>query len=191
MCAKWWNVSNVIPYRAVKFQNIWDFYVVRCPVAFSTTSKKAMAKKSRVISHRAETFESRGITGKVLTSLLTAMKTYVFIIQTDDVELEYIDMTTKYKGFEDSYEFIIYKENPDLKRTKSIYYAIRNSFAHGSFSVKDEGKERVYYLHSENKAENKARMRIYESTLLEWIGLIEHPSEIQKTAKTRKQLNLT
>lgn len=59
----------------------------------------------------------------------------------------------------------------------SILYSIRNSFAHGSFNIKTINNRKVYFLDAckEKKAkiDRKARIVLYEKTLLDWIKLIK------------------
>lgn len=59
----------------------------------------------------------------------------------------------------------------------SILYSIRNSFAHGSFNIKTINNRKVYFLDAckEKKAKihRKARIVLYEKTLLDWIKLIK------------------
>ena len=59
----------------------------------------------------------------------------------------------------------------------SILYGIRNSFAHGSFNIKTINNRKVYFLDAckEKKAkiDRKARIVLYEKTLLDWIKLIK------------------
>lgn len=55
----------------------------------------------------------------------------------------------------------------------SLFSAIRNSFAHGSFNVKSYNKKRIYYFSNFKKYE-KARIILHESTLLSWIKIIKN-----------------
>lgn len=59
----------------------------------------------------------------------------------------------------------------------SILYSIRNSFAHGSFNIKTINNRKVYFLdackESKTSINRKARIVLYEKTLLDWIKLIK------------------
>lgn len=59
----------------------------------------------------------------------------------------------------------------------SILYSIRNSFAHGSFDIKTINNRKVYFLdaykESKTSINRKARIVLYQKTLLDWIKLIK------------------
>lgn len=59
----------------------------------------------------------------------------------------------------------------------SILYGIRNSFAHGSFDIKTINRRKIYFLdaYKESKTgiNRKARIVLYQKTLLDWIKLIK------------------
>lgn len=67
--------------------------------------------------------------------------------------------------------------NNKNRNVLSILYSIRNSFAHGSFNIKTINNRKVYFLDAckEKKAkiDRKARIVLYEKTLLDWIKLIK------------------
>ena len=67
--------------------------------------------------------------------------------------------------------------NNKNRNVLSILYGIRNSFAHGSFNIKTINNRKVYFLDAckEKKAkiDRKARIVLYEKTLLDWIKLIK------------------
>ena len=70
----------------------------------------------------------------------------------------------------------------DRGKVRSVVYAIRNAFAHGSFSKMDNG---WYLLENRYRGRLKARMIISEATLLEWIKIIKTNPEYY-TKKNRK-----
>ena len=54
----------------------------------------------------------------------------------------------------------------------SLFSAIRNAFAHGSFSIQTKKKIRVYYFENYD-GYMKAKIALREETLLAWIRIIE------------------
>lgn len=64
---------------------------------------------------------------------------------------------------------------------------IRNAFAHGSFSVENVDGQHIYCLESAKDGSLRARMRLREETLLEWMKLIEMPVGDAKTYQTKNR----
>ena len=69
-------------------------------------------------------------------------------------------------------EYCVFLKTDEKSVIKSLFSAIRNSFAHGSFNVKSYKGTRIYYF-SNYKDYEKARMVLYEETLLLWIKIIK------------------
>ena len=75
--------------------------------------------------------------------------------------------------------------NNDKGKAKSIIYAVRNAFAHGSFNVKKINNKTVYILENHNKGGLRAEITVTEDTLLNWIKLFKtNPQYL--TVKERK-----
>jgi hypothetical protein len=119
-----------------------------------------------------------------LNTLLTEMKrnkTYIPLKDTDNVE-------EQRKFVDGNSEFIVFKENSELKKLKSIFYAIRNAFAHGSFSIVNNNQNTIYYLESAKDEKIKSQIKLKESTLLDWIDLFNStPDEIREKNKERQK----
>lgn len=145
------------------------------------------------VSVRGKNFEDRGIVKAKLNSLRAAMfRTcdsgnlyYQYCPgQNDEVKLDLLpekiqdDLTS---------EFVL-KKVGSTSQTEGIFYAIRNSFAHGSFEVCKvipDGKKRavtMYKLENINKGKTKAIIQLREKTLLNWIELVNMPIEEIKRA---------
>lgn len=69
------------------------------------------------------------------------------------------------------FEYIIVLKQEN-KEVYSIYKAIRNSLAHGSFNQFNRGKVRYYYFENFDKY-LKAKICLSEETLTSWIKLFE------------------
>lgn len=72
---------------------------------------------------------------------------------------------------------MLFIHNNKDRNVLSILYSIRNSFAHGSFDIKTINNRKVYFLdaykESKTSINRKARIVLYEKTLLDWIKLIK------------------
>lgn len=74
----------------------------------------------------------------------------------------------------------------DKGRVRTMIYAIRNAFAHGSFSRQKNG---WYIFENHYRGRLKARMIISEETLLNWIKLIQSKPEYYTKKKRKKTKN--
>ena len=182
----WWDKHSEIPYQSKNFQKIINFYLFNCPVIFP------QKKSSKRVSQRGLSFEERGITDSRLRKLLSEMKNAsasgalmyraVDVAQSDN----FTQIEQSYNADDLNFEMVLFIENSGLKKTKTIFYAIRNALAHGSFSVSGTGQKRIYCL--ENRKDNmlKARIRLREKTLLKWIKLVEKPESWKKQKSKKK-----
>lgn len=75
--------------------------------------------------------------------------------------------------------------NNDKGKAKSVIYAVRNAFAHGSFNVKKVAGKIVYILENHNKGTLSAEITVTEDTLLNWIKLFKTKPQ-HLTVKERK-----
>lgn len=180
MCYKY----NFVDEKSINYFNnnnfiiIIDFYLLRCPVI----------KQDR-ISHKGNTFKELGWEKGSLTSLYNEMikllSDYKTCIMIDnginvDMSLKKIEETTSNK--DSNFEYIIIKQT-DLSKTASIFYAIRNALAHGTFLIVDQ-RNRVYYFENKKNNEMRAMIRLKEATLLKWIDFI-YNYEVPKRRKKK------
>ncbi|MCC8111676.1 MAG: hypothetical protein LIO74_08830 [Ruminococcus sp.] len=103
---------------------------------------------------------------------------------------------------DEHFELICFNENTNIGVTRSVFYAIRNALAHGSFSVNNNNGKSVYYFQSERNGEIRSQIRLKESTLLQWIKFFNMPvndvralnqsqkGKKNKTIKKRKKENI-
>ena len=137
----------MIPYDDRKFQKILDFYLFQCPVVF---------RSGKRVSVKAKTFADRGFDGSSYTRLLNAMRHQMPIL---------FDPGRSAMFEEEKGEIAVLKQHSDLSKAASVFYAIRNGFAHNSFAIKKNG---MYEFTSET-----AKIRASAETLLTWIRLVE------------------
>lgn len=69
-------------------------------------------------------------------------------------------------------EYCVFLKSDEKSVVRSMFSAIRNALAHGSFNVKSYSKTRIYFF-SNQKEYEKARIILHETTLLSWISIIE------------------
>lgn len=69
-------------------------------------------------------------------------------------------------------EYCVFLKNDEKTIMQSLFSAIRNAFAHGSFNVKSYNGVRIYFLLNYNKY-RKAQIVLHEETLLKWIDIVK------------------
>lgn len=182
---EWWNREIGIPFSSDSFTTIIEFFLFNCPVEYSNGTKVCV---------RAKTFRDYGYDSGALNSLLANMKKgngypiiYNPIGSTERVEDVYYKIFDNTNYSDPNIEFLIFRHTDDLGKTKSIFYAIRNAFAHGSFSVVFQNNRTYYLLENCHNGTIKARMRLREETLLKWIDLVKEPKVYLKR-KSKKNL---
>ncbi len=70
-------------------------------------------------------------------------------------------------------EYCVFLKHEEKNVLPSLFSAIRNAFAHGSFRVKSYSGKRIYYL-SNFDGYLKAEIVLQEQTLLNWIDCIQN-----------------
>lgn len=173
---EWWNKGTSIPFNSMNFHKIIDFFLFNCPSEIEKGNKKQGTKTYEKVSQRATTLRAQGWKGGFLNTLLASMK------RTTSGHLEYrvfnasrdicceVNMIEKSVTLTDlNFEMIVISERTDMNKTSTIFYYIRNAFAHGSFSVITDNGRTIYYLESAKNSTIKARLRLREETLMKWI----------------------
>lgn len=200
---KWWTNRNPIPYSNESFNRIIKSFVFECPSVTrnngkadkkSKGKKKAVGQINSVSAREGVSFKSRGVTGDKLNTILAKIKqplvrnnSYLVTDSKGNVESEVSNMIATTTLTDPYFELIVFKERYEMPKTEALYYYIRNAFAHGSFEViKFEGKL-IYLLESAKGNDVKARMRLKESTLHEYIRLSQlNVKEIKALQKQKK-----
>ena len=156
------------------FAKILNFYLFNCPV-YNKDSKKST-------SVRGKTFKDRKIQKGELISLLNAMKGKIDYYEVVS-SLRTVESSVKeYEKNNKNKQFLIFKENQSLGKTQSIFYAIRNALAHGSFSTEMINNEKYYYFENKSNKCIEAQFELKENVLLEWIKLV-NKKEYKKQKK--------
>lgn len=159
--------DNKIAMNSSNFQKILDFYLFRCPVEGT--------------SFRGVSFSEHGWRGtkqfaKLKKLLLSASSTDLASNYYPCKKEELSGKFDKVSSISPVNEYCVFLKNEENTVMQSLFSAIRNAFAHGSFSVReytsDGGKTKVYFIVN-YKAYLKAEIVLQESTLLRWMKIVE------------------
>jgi len=202
--SEWWRKGTSVPIDNPNFLQILQFYLIECPVSIPSGKDSNGRNKRSHVSEQGRTFEEIGWIGKNLTALWNVMKKASIIqykcvntpVKSADIAGEVENIIHSSNQKDEHFELICFVENSEIGKIRSIFYAIRNALAHGSFSVNNNNGKPVYYFQSERNGEIRSQIRLKESTLLRWIELFNMPvSEVralnqsQKGKKTSKKRN--
>lgn len=161
------SFDNKIVFSSNNFQKILDFYLFRCPVEGT--------------SFRSIGFEKYGWKGAkqfaylkkaLLKAANSDLASNYYPCKKDElaVKFEKVSIVAPVD------EYCVFLRNEEDTVMQSLFSAIRNAFAHGSFSVRtytsQGNKVRVYFFSNYNKY-LKAEIVLQEATLLEWIKIVE------------------
>ena len=149
------------------FIKIITFYLFECPV--------------ENVSARGYEFSDLGWTNYYLRMLNSMMKDVTKIEDNNWKLCNIKDIDYNLKQIDRKKEYIVC--NNGNGKTKSIFYAIRNAFAHGSFEIESNNKEVFYHLRNLDNNTLKADLYLREETLISWISLFNTNPEYLTTKK--------
>lgn len=152
------NLSNK------NLQRIILFYLIECPVEGK--------------SQRGKTFREYGYIG---SPSFSSLKKNLFSLATPSLRSNYHpckkeelnDCFKNCEGISYPDEYCCFLKTYENSVIRSMFSAIRNALAHGSFNVKSYKGKRIYYF-SNFKEYEKARIVLHEETLLSWIRIIKN-----------------
>lgn len=159
--------DNTIPFGNKKFQEILDFFLFCCPVEGT--------------SFRCVPFSKYGWSGKtqfaqlrknMLTSASSSLKSNYYPCKKEELQNKFLTVE-KVSPVD---EYCVFLKNEEGTVMQSLFSAIRNAFAHGSFSIREyrcDGKRIKVYFLSNYKNYLKAEIVLQENTLLEWIRIVK------------------
>ncbi len=145
-------------------QAILKFYLFECPVPNT--------------SERGKTFSYYGINKSpaysrlkkaLLDSAATSLKSNYKPCKKDELPVAFALV----ESLLPPNEYCVFLKYEEKNVLPSLFSAIRNAFAHGSFKVKSYSKARIYYLKNFD-GYLKAEIVLHESTLLKWINCIKN-----------------
>ncbi len=160
------DFKNKIPLNNKNTQQIMSFYLFECPVNGT--------------SFRGKTFEDYGWHGSVQFGQLKKkmLEKASPSLQKSYYPCSKAELEKHFKLIQDIHpidEYCVFLRNEENTVMQSLFSAIRNAFAHGSFSVReysvDKKKTKVYFFSNYDKY-LKAEIVLQETTLLEWIPIV-------------------
>lgn len=88
---------------------------------------------------------------KLLSEMKNASASGALMYRAVDVAQSdnFTQIEQSYNADDLNFEMVLFIENSGLKKTKTIFYAIRNALAHGSFSVSGTGQKEYIVLRIE------------------------------------------
>ena len=199
----WCNCNGPISYEGSRLIEAIDFFVLHCPASNRSyvkdgtwlDGKKKRKKIYKDVSARDCSFHRNGITGNLLSTILAEIRRPIAkqglfqIIKTDvDVAMTTRVLLNGRTGNDHWPDLIVIHTRSDMPDSESIYYYIRNAFAHGSFEIVRENKKQpVYRFESKKDGVIKARMQLKENTLIRLKELAEMgPKEIKQLQRRKK-----
>lgn len=155
--------DKAIKLNSKNFQKILDFYLFSCP-----TPEKSV---------RAKTFEQLGWSGQkqfaqlktlLISSASNSLKDNYYPCKKDELKEKFSVVSNVHPVD----EYCVFLKNDEKAVLQSLFSAIRNALAHGSFSVQTYKKVRVYFFANHHKY-LKAEIVLQENTLLAWIEILK------------------
>ena len=148
-------------------QKIIQFYLLECPVE----GKSRRGKTFQEYGYKGSASFSR-LKNKLLESATKSLRRNYYPCKKDELS----DCFKKCEQVVFPDEYCAFLKSDEKSIVRSMFSAIRNALAHGSFNVKSYNGKRIYYF-SNYKGYEKARIVLYENTLLSWIKTIKEQEE--------------
>ena len=155
--------DNDIKMGSNTFQKILSFYLFECPTPGT--------------SRRGKTFEELGWKGAVqyaklkkllLDSASDSLKDNYYPCKKEEL----VDKFAVVETVSPTDEYCVFLKTDEKSVMQSLFSAIRNALAHGSFYAKKYGKTQIYFF-SNYKDYLKAEIILQEATLIKWIDIIK------------------
>ena len=153
-----------IPLTSRKFHRILDFYLFHCP--------------GDGTSVRATTFEQQGWKGTLFSTLKREMLARASSLKSNYYPCTKTELEEKYEVVESlnsTDEYCVFLKHDSSRVMESLYSAIRNALAHGSFLMKKRRGTNMYFF-ANYDGYLKAVIQLKEETLLNWISLFRKRS---------------
>ncbi len=112
--------------------------------------------------------------------------TYALLQNDESVETKVHDIISTVSLGDPYYDLIVYQKKSEMTDLETLYYYIRNAFAHGAVEVINTKAGRVYKHESAKNGVVKAQMRLKENTLHEYINYSLLKASDVKAMQTHK-----
>ena len=192
-----YSPSKTIPEDSI-FRDIVCGFLFECPT--SRQIGKGKAKAYVPVSKRSCcSFRQRGVSGSLLTTVIWEIKRTVGsdcyrTVQgegessTADVGAAVTALIEESRLSDKQFEFMVFRKRSEMSDAESVFYAIRNAFAHGSFEVSASARgERTYLLESEKGGVKYALMRLKERTMKQLLKIARmEAKEVKELSRRRR-----
>ena len=161
------SFDNKIAMNSSNFQKILEFYLFRCPVE-GTSFRGVPFRKYGWVG----TKQFAKLKKLLLSSAATDLTSNYYPCKKEELR----DKFNKVSVVSPFNEYCVFLKNEENTVMQSLFSAIRNAFAHGSFSVREytsNGCRKKVYFIVNYKTYLKAEIVLQESTLLKWIKIVE------------------
>ena len=150
------------------FQRIISFYLFECPTPGKSQRAKTFAKLNWNGISQFSNLKKR-----LLASATPSLKNNYYQCKKEELN-EKFKLAEAISPVD---EYCVYLKNGEKTVMQSLFSAIRNSFAHGSFAVQSfkdvNGKNvKIYFLCNYHEYLN-AEIVLQEQTLLKWIDIVQ------------------
>lgn len=174
-------LTNQIKNKTSNYYNLLDFYVI------NTICDRLSCKGKNVfkIGWEKKICKKGTLRNKLLSVISddSSISEHVFIAKTNaEIRRGFSKLNLDKQFHAVREEKIVAYKKYNLNQIESIFYHIRNSFAHGRFQVYTSKTNGTFYVFesgiikkSIEKIDLKTRMVIKESILLKWIEIINNP----------------
>lgn len=162
---------------------------------YGRMGKRKEKKIYKDVSVRDCSFHKKGISGNLLSTILAEIRRPIAkqglfqIIKTDaDVSAAVNALLSSRTGNDQWPDLIVMHTRSDMPDSESIYYYIRNAFAHGSFEIiRDDRQNPIYRFECKKDGTVKAQIELKEKTLIRLKQLAEmSPKEIKQLQNRKK-----
>lgn len=156
------------PISDKTFQKILSFYLFECP----TPGKSKRAKDFSQLGWRGSP-QFSNLKKRLLSASTPSLQSNYYPCKKDDLE-EHFKLVESVSPVD---EYCVFLRSDEKLVMHSLFSAIRNAFAHGSFAIqsfKDSNKKnlRIYFFSNYDNY-LKAEIILQEQTLLNWIHILQ------------------
>lgn len=156
------------PITDKNFQKILMFFLFECP----TPNTSVRAKDFSQLGWKGAS-QFSNLKKRLLESATKSLRKHYYPCKKDELDDKF-KLVSSVIPIE---EYCVFLKHDEKTVMQSLFSAIRNAFAHGSFAIqtyKDESgcKVRIYFFCNYNEY-LKAELILQEQTLLNWIDIIK------------------
>lgn len=162
------KTNNKIYQNKDNFLKIIVFFLFETPIDNASKRSKSFKYYGWIYGHRYRELKYN------LVNYNQNSKIH-FYCENNSNRKDLIKKLKKYDNINTNDEFCIFYKVDSDSEIRSLFKILRNSLAHGEFVIRKYNKENMYYFENYSK-KNRINAQLYlkETTLLEWIKIIEN-----------------